>query len=145
MEEPHRAHVQGEFSPTVDSSSVDISDTSIDAKAKCEPASSPLSRSVATTPTQGPILTDETKCRHCWSHMTPLYSQNRLTHKYADQSGSIYPITTQYIPAWPKQPPSPPHIPFTTRIRRVSSTKTGGHFVKACAEKKEGRLRSFKN
>lgn len=98
--------------------------------------SAPLRRYFVTTPTQGPVLTSETKCRTCWSHMTPLYSQNRLMHKYAGKKDPIYPTTMHRIPLLPKQPHHCAYTAGTKQIRRVSVGKNGGHFVKACAEKK---------
>lgn len=47
---------------------------------------------------------------------------------------------TQYrnhvSPRYPNIPPRPTKKTLTTEIRRVSAGKIGGHFVKACAEKK---------
>lgn len=45
-----------------------------------------------------------TKCRRCRGHMTPLFSENRLSHKRADKTWKLYPKRTQRVPALPKRP-----------------------------------------
>lgn len=102
-------------------------------------------RSSATTPTQGPVLTSKTKCRTCWSHMTPLYSQNRLMHKYAVKNDPIYPTTKHRIPLLPKHPHHCAYIVVRSQIRRVSVWEKWRPFCESLRRKKEGRLRSFKN
>lgn len=107
--------------------------------------SAPSLRSSATTPTQGPVLTSETKCRTRWSHMTPLYSQTRLMGKYAGKNDPIYPTTMHRIPPLPKCPNNRACVAAGRQIRRVSVRKKWRPFCESLRRKKEGRLRSFKN
>lgn len=101
-----------------------------------ESASAPSRQSPATTPTQGPSLTSDTKWRPRRSHMTPLYSQTRRMHKYAGKNDPICPTPMHRVPLWPKHAHRSAYTAATGRVRRVSTEKIGGHFVKACAEKK---------
>lgn len=68
--------------------------------------------------------------------MTPLYSQKRLMYQYAGKNDPIYPITMPRIPLLPKHLYQCAYIAVKRQIRRVSVGKNGGHFVKACAEKR---------
>lgn len=103
-----------------------------------EIASSPLPRSLAITPTQGPIPTDKTKCRNRKSHMTPLYSENRLTHKQPVQTGQFYPIMTQCIPALPKHNPESPHISYLHEKSVVFLVRKLAAILWKLAQKKRG-------
>lgn len=121
-----------------------LSATSTDATEKPRPIAPPCPDPLQLRQHKVPILTDETKCRNCSSHMTPLYSENQLRHKQAGQTDTIYPIKTQCTLAFPKQSPKRRKCPVCGTNSSCFSCENWRPFCESLRRKKEGRLRSFK-
>lgn len=107
--------------------------------------SAPWRRCSATTPTQGPVQTRRHKMSALPKSHDPFVFRKPSLAQTSRQNLEILSKTDSTCPRVAK---TPVQAPRSSRWRHKSVVfhprKNGGHFVKACAEKKERRHRSNK-